>query len=90
MSRYSYVYADVQSFLGLGDFPSSPSSHLGSVRSSSLIVGVTVLIFAAGVCPPVTSPILRSIVSQSFPFGPGSPFSPGLPFAPAGIWNVKS
>ena len=90
MSRYSYVYAQLQSFLGLGDFPSSPSFPLGSVRSNSLIVGDTVLIFAAAVPPPVTSPILRSIVSPSSHFLPGCPSSPGCQFAPAGIWNVKS
>lgn len=60
------------------------------MRSSSLIVGVTVLMFAAGVCHPVTSPILRSTVSH---FSHGAHFAPGFQsfqFAPAGIWNVRS
>ena len=60
------------------------------MRFRFLIVGLAVVILAAAVCPPVTSPICRSIVSQSSPFGPGFPSPPGCQFAPAGIWNVKS
>lgn len=60
------------------------------MRSNSLIVGLTVLMSAAGVCHPVTCPILKSIVSPSSPLGHGFPGVQSAPLAHAGIWNVIS
>lgn len=90
MSRYSYVYPEFHSFLGLGDNPSSPSSHFGIVRFSSLTNGLATVMLAAAVHHDVTSPISQSTVSHFHHLPPGFQSSQSLPFAHAGIWKVSS
>lgn len=90
MSRYVYDLTDLQSSLGVGDSPSSPSCHLGIVRFNALIVGLSTVMLAAAAHHDVTSPISRSTVSPFGHFHPGCPSSQLRPFAHAGIWNVMS
>lgn len=85
-----YDLPEFQSFLGVGESPSSQSSHFGIVRFSHLIVGLTTVMLAAAAHPVVTSPICQSTVSHFAHFHPGVPSSQSLPFAHAGIWNVMS